>query len=87
MLDRSISTSEIIEGVKVIYGITSPNEQLDDEDIRKVVNAAARRICHQYEYIEFEEVDYREAVISNMLFLAMMEFPEFYKRYKLAQFN
>ena len=54
MLDRSISTSEIIEGVKVIYGITSPNEQLDDEDIRKVVNAAARRICHQYEYIEFE---------------------------------
>jgi hypothetical protein len=80
-----VRTSDLIEAAKAYYGIITPNDVMTDKEIRKVVKIAARKMSTRF--YEHGPLIYRTAITDMMLFLTLMEFPEFYKKYELAQFN
>ena len=81
----AVKTGDVIEAAKAYYGITSPNDAMTDEEIRKVVKITARKMSTRL--YEHGPLVYRTAVTDMMLFLTLMEFPEFYKKYELVQYN
>lgn len=81
----AVKTSDVIAAAKACFGITAANDEMSDDEIRKVVKIAARKMTTQL--YQYGPLVYRTAVVDMMLFLALMEFSEFYKRYELAQFN
>ena len=84
-MEHAVKTSELVNLAKANLGITKPNGELADDDIR----AIARWIGMQAQdtaYIN-GEVTFNRTGIDLMLFITLAEFPEFYSRYELSQFN
>jgi hypothetical protein len=84
-LAACLKTSDIIEQAKKSCGISKPNSQMTDDEIRKVVRLVAQETPDTT--WEGGEVKFGLVGIGLMLFLSLSEFPEFYMRYGLSQFN
>ena len=80
-----LKTSEVIEIAKISYGIDKPNSSMTDAEIKTVIRLAAHNTpgtCFEEGKLVFSLVG-----IGVMLFLTLMEFPDFYNRHGLSQFN
>ena len=84
-MEHALTTSDLVNLAKANLGITKPNGELADNDIR----AIARWVGMQATDIACVdgEVTFSRIGIGLMLFIALTEFPEFYSRYELSQFN
>ena len=80
-----LKTSEVIEIAKISYGIDKPNSSMTDAEIKTVIRLAA----HHTPGTHFEEgkLVFGLIGIGMMLFLTLMEFPDFYARHGLSQLN
>ena len=79
------SAEEIVAVAKRVCCITKPNSEMTDDEIR----AVAHWIWGQLPDTSWKDGKLvpGKAGIDLMLFVAMSEFPEFYQRYRLSQFN
>lgn len=77
------STDGLIEALKTQFNINKPNEDMTDEEIRKVIRFIGDRAPDTL-WIDGKPRHGRQG-IDIMLFLALSEFPEFYVRYELWQ--
>ena len=69
-----ISTNELIRVAKASLGISTPNSEMTDEEIRHTVVWASKLVYHHIDLI-------------LILALSAIEFPEFFSRYELAEPN
>jgi hypothetical protein len=84
-LAACLTTSDIIEQAKKSCGIAKPNSKMTDDEIRQVVRLIAQGTPDTT--WECGKVKFGLIGIGLMLFLTLSEFPEFYMRYGLSQFN
>jgi len=84
-MEHAVKTSDLVEQAKANLGIAKPNGELADDDIRAIAHwvgmKAQDTVCAN------GEVTFNRTGIGLMLFIALTEFPEFYSRYELSQFN
>ena len=85
-LSEYTRTSDIIDWVKASCGIAKPNSKMMDEDIRMVMRWVGIHADDTRVDENGKPVLGRHG-IELMLALTLLEFPEFYSRYELAQFN
>lgn len=77
--------STAIELAKRVCGISIPNDEMSDEEIRTVCKWVAQEAPDTV-WADGKPVFGRMGV-GVMLFLAITEFPEFYEEHGLSQFN
>jgi hypothetical protein len=80
-----LTTSDIIEQAKKACGIAKPNSEMTDDEIRAVVRSVAQDAPDTTWKVG--KPIFGLVGIGLMLFLGLSEFPEFYMRYELSQFN
>lgn len=83
--NQYLKPSEVIERAKQLLGVTKPNVQMADDDIKAVMRSVASSMPGTIP-IDEELVTSREG-IEMMLFLTLMVFPGYYERCGLSQFN
>jgi hypothetical protein len=76
------TTGDLVSQGKEACGVQTPTDEMSDAEIRRVV----RWIALSSVLVEGDLLANRKAV-ELMLFVAISEFPEFYTRYGLAQYN
>jgi hypothetical protein len=89
MIDKWFSvapTWEIVREAKRNNGITTPDGQMTDDEIRTVVRWIGATFSEPTCDADGDILLSRPAV-EIMLFVTICEFPEFYCRYGLSQFN
>ena len=77
--------SEIVERLKQLEDITTPNADMSDSEIKAVMRLLAVRLPGTISLDE--ELSTSRIGIELMLSLTLMVFPEYYERYGLAQFD
>lgn len=80
-----LKASEIIVTAKKANSITKPNSKMTNAEIRKVVQWAAQGTPGTY--WNDDKLVFGRVGIDLLLFLTIAEFPKFYVRYELSQFN
>ncbi len=84
-LDTCLNADIIIETIKAQYNIKKPNGEMTDEEIAIICKEIGKRAP---DTMWFDEEPILGRIgIGTMLFLTITEFPEFYERYGLSQFN
>ena len=76
---------ELVASAKKACSITKPNSEMNDDEIRTIVHWIFECLSDT-SWVDGKMVPGR-AGIDLMLFVTMSEFPEFYQRYGLGQFN
>jgi len=79
------NTGELIALAKEACSITKPNSEMTDGEIRIIVHWIFERLPDT-SWADGKMVPGR-AGIDLMLFVTMSEFPDFYQRHGLGQFN
>jgi len=77
--------SDVVSMAKSVCRIDTPNEQMTDKEIRVVcryLGSLAPDTCFEDGNPVFGRIG-----ISTMLSIALYEFPDFYDRYQLSQYN
>ena len=89
MIDKWFSVApawEIVREAKRNNGITTPNGQMTDDEIRTVVRwigtTFSEPTCG-----ELGDILLNRPAVEMMLFVTVCEFPEFYIRHGLSQYN
>jgi hypothetical protein len=88
-MDKWVSvarTGELVCVAKKHNGVTSPNSQMTDDEIRKVVRWIGITFSDPAGDTDGDLLLNGPAV-ALMLFVTICEFPEFYYRYGLSQYN
>ena len=83
--DELLTTQELINLAKVACHVDTPTESMTDEEIRKAVRWIAMTIS-DWRGTGGDLLLNRSAQ-EIMLFMAISEFPEFYTRHELSQYN
>jgi len=78
-------TGLAVETAKQVCGIATPNSEMSDEEIRTVCKWLAERAPDTI--LVGGEPKLGRLGIGIMLSIALYEFPDFYDRYGLGQFN
>jgi hypothetical protein len=89
MMDKWVSvatTGELICVAKKHNGVSTPNDQMTDEEIRTVVRWIGTTFSEPMCDASGDILLNRSAV-EIMLFITICEFPKFYCRYALSQYN
>ena len=81
-----MNTWELVNWASASLNIMTPSEELTDPEIRKVIRWIGSCSVDTI-YIDGEITRLGRIGINNMLFVTLMEFPEYYIKYELAQFN
>jgi len=85
-LSEYMETSELIDWAKANLSIIKLNSEMTDEDIRRVVRWIGLCAVDTI-FINGDKPILRRIGIGMMLSVTLLEFPEFYIRYGLSQFN
>jgi hypothetical protein len=80
-----LDISELVTQAKEVHGITNPNNKMTDDEIRKVVRSIGEHAPDTI-WVDGKPVFGRQG-IGIMLTITVTEFPDFYSRYGLSQFN
>jgi len=81
-----METSELIDWAKANLNIIKLNSDMTDEEIRQVVRWIG--LCAvDTVFVDGDKPILRRIGIGMMLSMTLLEFPEFYTRYGLSQFN
>ena len=78
-------TGELVASAKEVCSITKPNSEMTDDEIRAVIHWLGKRLPDT-SWKDGKMVLGR-AGIDLMLFVTMSEFPEFYQKHGLGQYN
>ncbi len=85
-LDKYMETGQLIDWAKANLDIIKLNSDMTDEDIRQVIRWIG--MCSvDTVFVDGDKPILRRIGIGMMLSVTLLEFPEFYNRYELAQFN
>lgn len=85
-LSEYMCTSQIVDWGKANLDIIKLNSDMTDEDIRKVIRWIGMCAVDTV-FVDGDKPILRRIGIGMMLSVTLLEFPEFYSRYELAQFN
>ncbi len=85
LLSMLITTGDLVRKAKKVHHMTKPNSELDDGEIGKLMRWIGRATDSVFTSPSGSTIG--ERGIALMLFVALQEFPEFYQRRELAQFN
>ena len=84
-LDTYLGADTIIEMIKAQHGIKTPNPEMTDEEIAKVMRFLGSGAPDTV-WVDGEPMRGRTG-IGIMLSLTLYQFPDFYDRHGLSQFN
>ena len=82
---KYLDTSEVVDQAKEVLGISKPNNKMTDDEVRKVVRWIGESVLDTV-WVDGKPVFGRQG-IGIMLTITAAEFPDFYSRYGLSQFN
>lgn len=85
-LDEYMTSGQIVNWGKANLNIIKLNSDMTDEDIRRVMRWIGE-CTKDTIYIDGDKPIFGRVGISLMLSVTLLEFPEFYARYGLSQFN
>ena len=85
-LDKYMETSQLIDWAKANLDIIKLNNEMTDADIRRVIRWIGMCAIDTV-FVDGDKPILRRIGIGMMLSVTLLEFPEFYSRYELAQFN
>jgi len=85
-LDEYMSVDQIVNWGKANLKIIKLNNDMTDEDIRRVIRWIGMCAVDTV-FIDGDKPILRRIGIGLMLSVTLLEFPEFYMRYGLSQFN
>ena len=77
---------ELVTWAAASLNIMTPSEHLSEPEIRRIMRWIGWCSVDTI-YIDGEVARLGRIGISNMLFVTLMEFPAYYMKYELAQFN
>jgi hypothetical protein len=77
-----LTTDDLVSMGKVACYVETPTDEMSDDEIRRVVRWIATSLVKVEGDILLDR-----AAVELMLFIAVSEFPEFFTRYGLAQYN
>ena len=77
--------SEIVERLKQLAGIDTPNNDMSDSEIKATIRVVALSILGSIPLDE--HLSTSRVGIDLMLSLTLLVFPDYYQRYGLAQFD
>ena len=79
------NTRELVDSAKEACDIAKPNSEMSDGEIRTIVYWIFEQLPDT-SWVN-ERIVPSRAGIDLLLFVTMSEFPEFYQRYGLGQYN
>jgi len=85
-LSEYMTSSQIVDWGKASLNIIKLNCNMTDEDIRRVIRWIGMCAVDTV-FIDGDKPILRRIGIGLMLSVTLLEFPEFYMRYGLSQFN
>ena len=85
-LSDYVPAHSLVDWAKANLDIMKPNSEMTDEDIRRVIRWIGE-CSYDTVYVDGDKPIFRRVGIGMMLSVTLMEFPEFYMRYGLSQFN
>ena len=77
---------QLVDWAKASLNIIKLNEDMSELEIRKAIRWIGDCSVDTI-YIDGEKTRPGRIGVNNMLFVTLMEFPEYYMKYELAQFN
>ena len=80
------TSTEVVDWAKASLNIIKLNSDMTDDDIRRVMHWIGE-CAKDTIYVDGEKPIFGRIGIGLMLSVTLMEFPEFYMRYELSQFN
>jgi len=86
MLDEYLTPEQLLNWAKANLNIIKLNGDMTDKDIRKVMRWIGECAVDTI-YIDGDKPKLGRVGIGLMLSVTLLEFPEFYIRYELSQFN
>ena len=81
-----LEAHEFVDWAMVNLHIIKPNDELTDEDIRRIVRWIGM-CAWDTVYVDGDKPIIRRHGIGMMLSVTLLEFPEFYARHGLSQYN
>ena len=85
-LSEYLTSTQIVDWGKANLDIIKLNSDMTDEDIRRVVRWIGE-CSYDTIFIDGDKPKLGRHGIGLMLSVTLIEFPEFYVRYELSQFN
>ena len=85
-LDNWLTSTQLTDWAKANLNIIKPNEALTNDDIRKIIRWIGE-CSYDTIYIDGDKPKLGRVGIGLMLTVTLLEFPEYYMKYELAQFN
>ena len=80
-----VSAGELIDWAMAQFNMTKPRDQLSDDEIRKIIRWLGTCAVDAI-LVEGNPIPGRIG-IGLMLTVTLLEFPDYYMKYELAQFN
>ncbi|MFC1957498.1 hypothetical protein ACFLX0_01610 [Chloroflexota bacterium] len=85
-LSEYMETSELIDWAKANLNIVKLNNEMTDGDIRKIMQWIGMCTVDTV-FIDGDKPILRRLGVGMMLSMTLLEFPDFYSRHELSQFN
>ena len=85
-LSDYVPAYSLIDWAKANLNIIKPNSEMTDEDIRRTMHWIGECAVDTV-FIDGNKPILRRIGIGMMLSVTLLEFPDFYTKYELAQFN
>lgn len=85
-LNEYVDAGNIVSWAKASLKIIKHNDEMTDEDIRRIIRWIGK-CSFDTIYVDGDKPILRRIGIAMMLTVTLLEFPDFYSRYGLAQFN
>jgi len=80
-------TSDIIVALAMVdIGMDKPRDTLNDDDIRKVMHYVGQW-ANEYDFTNPNSPRLGLFAVGVMLTVCLLEFPDYFQRHELAQFN
>ena len=86
ILSEYVEADTLVNWAKACLNIIKLNDDLTDQDIGKIMRWIGE-CSYDTVYVDGDKPILRRVGIGMMLSVTLLEFPEFYARYELAQFN
>jgi len=84
--DEEFELGFVVECAKEMLDITHKNDEMTDDEIREVARLIGG-LADDTTFDDERQFVYGHKGIDFMLTVVLFEFPSFYERYELAQFN
>ena len=85
-IDNWMTPDQLVDWAKASLNIVKPNSEMTNDDIRRAIRWIGDCSVDTI-YLDGEKTRLGRIGVNNMLLVTLMEFPDYYVKHELSQFN